>query len=275
MRTGRTVVLSGAGMSTESGIPDYRGPTGTLRVSKPMMYKEFVGSAEARQRYWARSAAGWSRVRDARPNAAHVAVAALEARGLVIGVITQNVDGLHQAAGSRRVIELHGSLNQALCLACGAIEDRAHLQMRLMEANPAWSSHTHSIAADGDAIVSADLVAGFVVPSCLNCGGILKPNVVFFGENVPAARVASAAEMVDAAHILLVTGSSLTVFSGFRFVQYAAAAGTPIAVVNDGPTRGDDLAAVRVPGRLGETLPALVRALEATQSFRAARPTAS
>ncbi len=261
MRGAQTVVLSGAGVSTESGIPDYRGPHGSLRLSTPMQYREFAGSAEARQRYWARSAAGWARVRDARPNRAHAAVARLEALGLVIGVITQNVDGLHRAAGSRRVIELHGSLSEVVCMSCGGREDRGRVQERLTAANPAWSAGMFAMAPDGDAVVPADLVEGFIVPPCELCGGVLKPNVVFFGENVPAPRVAAATGMVDSAGLLLVLGSSLAVFSGFRFVQRVAAAGIPVAIVNEGPTRGDSLASLRIEARLGEVLPDLVDAL--------------
>ena len=261
MRGRRTAVLSGAGMSTESGIPDYRGPTGVLRARKPMTWQEFVGSAAARQRYWARSAAGWERVRDARPNAGHAALARLEERGIVAGLITQNVDGLHAAAGSRRVVELHGSLAEVVCLRCGAVESRRGLQERIRAANPSWTARAVAAAPDGDAALFDADVAGFVVPACTRCGGELKPNVVFFGENVPAPRVASAMALVDEAELLLVVGSSLAVFSGFRFVQRAAGAGTPIAIVNEGTTRGDALAAVRIDGKLGSILPELADAL--------------
>ena len=199
MRGRRTVVLSGAGISTESGIPDYRGPQGSLRTRAPVMYREFVQSAAARQRYWARSAAGWVRVRDSKPNAGHLAIAQLEALGIVNGVITQNVDRLHQAAGSRRVLELHGALAEARCMDCGRSEEREHLQGRLAAANPGWTSSEIAAAPDGDAEVSASAIAVFSVPVCQNCGGVMRPDVVFFGENVPAERVAAAGRMVDEA----------------------------------------------------------------------------
>lgn len=262
MRNRRTVVLSGAGISTESGIPDYRGPQGTLRTRAPIMYREFVQSAEARRRYWARSAAGWARVRDSKPNAGHGAVALLESLGVVRGVITQNVDRLHQAAGSRRVLELHGALAETRCMDCGRTEERERVQERLAAANPGLDFSGAEAAPDGDAEVSAGAIAAFAVPACRHCGGILRPDVVFFGENVPAQRVEEAGRIVDEADVLLVAGSSLTVFSGFRFVQRAVEKDIPVAIVNKGPTRGDRLAALRIDGPLGEVLPELVRNLE-------------
>jgi len=258
----RTVVLSGAGISTESGIPDYRGPQGSLRTRTPIMYREFVQSVEARKRYWARSAAGWARVRDARPNNGHRAIARLESLGAVVGVITQNVDRLHQAAGSRHVLELHGALAEARCMDCGRPEARELLQERLAAANPGWSSLPTEAAPDGDADVSPGAIAGFFVPGCQHCGGVLRPDVVFFGENVPSERVQEAGRMVDEADVLMVAGSSLTVFSGFRFVQKAVAKGIPVAIINTGQTRGDSLAAIRIDGLLGTVLPELVRELE-------------
>ncbi len=257
MRDRLTVVLSGAGMSTESGIPDYRGPQGSLRARKPMTYREFVQSAESRRRYWARSARGWARVRDARPNAAHLAVARLESLGNVTGVITQNVDRLHHAAGSRRVIELHGALADVRCMDCGCTEPRDLLQKRLRASNPEWSFDEVEAAPDGDAELSAEAVASFSVPGCQACGGALKPDVIFFGENVPAPRVEAAMRMVDEAGLLLVTGSSLAVYSGYRFVQRAAARAIPLAIVNLGPTRADSLAQLRIEARLGDALPRL------------------
>lgn len=264
MRGRRTLVLSGAGISTESGIPDYRGPEGSLRARAPMSYRDFVQSAENRRRYWARSAAGWSRVRDARPNAGHLALARLETRGLITGVITQNVDRLHHAAGSRRVIELHGALADVRCLDCGRTEARNQLQHRMDQANPGWAAarSVAEAAPDGDAELAAAAVSGFVVPACLACGGTLKPDVVFFGENVPVPRVEAAMQMVDQAEVLLVAGSSLAVFSGFRFTQRAAGRGMPIAIINQGKTRADDMARILIDSRTGYALPRLADLLE-------------
>jgi len=261
MRDRTTVVLSGAGMSTESGIPDYRGPQGSLRVRRPITYREFVQSAENRRRYWARSAGGWERVRGARPNAGHLAVARLESLGRIAGVITQNVDRLHQAAGNRRVIELHGALADVRCLDCGRTEPRDLLQERLRASNPGWSFEDAEVAPDGDAELPAEAVAAFNVPGCLACGGTLKPDVVFFGENVPAARVDAAMQMLGKAGLLLVTGSSLAVYSGYRFAQGAAARAIPLAIVNLGPTRADSIAQLRIDARLGEVLPRLADAI--------------
>ena len=265
VRAHLTVVLSGAGLSTESGIPDYRGPDGSLRARTPMSYREFVQTAENRQRYWARSAAGWARIREARPNAGHLALAGLEARGIISGVITQNVDRLHHAAGSRRVIELHGALADVRCLDCGRLEAREPLQRRIQAANPGWTESAAAAAAaapDGDAELSPREVRTFCVPGCLACGGTLKPDVVFFGENVPAPRVEQAMQLVDTAGALLVVGSSLAVFSGFRFVRRAAERGIPIAIVNQGSTRADELAELRIHARTGEVLPLVSAALE-------------
>lgn len=263
MRGRPTLVLSGAGISTESGIPDYRGPNGSLRTRRPMLYRDFVGSPDARRRYWARSALGWTRVGTAQPNAGHAAVARLELLGFVTGVITQNVDGLHQAAGSIRVLELHGSLAEVRCLSCGTLEMRDHLQARLLEENPAWASAAAVAAPDGDAEAAVEIVASFSVPACLRCGGVLKPDVVFFGESVPRPRVEAGWKMLAGAEVLLVVGSSLAIFSGLRFVSQAARENKPVAIVNQGETRGDGVAAVRIEGRLGDVLPALVGALEA------------
>jgi NAD-dependent deacetylase sirtuin 4 len=263
LRRRRTLVLSGAGVSTESGIPDYRGPNGTLKHHAPMQYREFVGSAEARQRYWARSSVGWARLTAAGPNEAHRALAALEAAGHVLGVITQNVDGLHQAGGSRRVLELHGTLALVRCLSCGKAEERPTFQARLREANPGWEGVAVAVAPDGDAEIDPGLAGSYVVAACLRCGGVMKPDVVFFGENVPADRVNEAWAMTAEAGVLLVVGSSLAVYSGFRFVERAARDGTPVAIVNEGETRGDALAAVRIDGRLGAVLPRLAAVLGA------------
>ena len=268
LRDRRVVALVGAGCSTESGIPDYRGPQSPMRDRKPMQYREFVGSAAGRARYWARSAIGWQRVAAARPNAAHEALARLEAGGVVRGVITQNVDGLHHAAGSRHVVELHGSLASVRCLSCDGAVARAEFQQRLMALNRAWSDETAGFSArdaasapDGDAELLAAAYARFQVPPCDACGGVLKPDVVFFGENVPKARVDAAWALFAAADVLLVVGSSLTVFSGRRFVYGAQKAGVPIAIVNLGPTRADECAALKVEAPVGTALPRLAEAL--------------
>jgi NAD-dependent SIR2 family protein deacetylase len=245
---GNVVILSGAGLSTESGIPDYRGPTGAARPATPMTYQVFTGSAEARQRYWARSHLGWRFIARAQPNAGHLAVAALQRQGVLDGIITQNVDGLHQAGGAADLIELHGALDRVVCLPCEETSTRESLDGRLHEANPGWTQSA-PVKPDGD--VDLDDVAGFVVLDCLVCGGLLKPDVVFFGETVPADRVAASFRLVDAASSLLVLGSSLKVMSGYRFVLRAAKLGIPVAIVNQGPTRGDDHALIRIDAPLG------------------------
>lgn len=259
---GRSVaVLTGAGISTESGIPDYRGPETRRRARNPIQYRAFLGDDEARVRYWARSAIGWRRFAATQPNAGHHALAQLEAAGVVCGVITQNVDRLHQAAGSRRVIELHGALAEVRCLDCQAVERRDGLQQRLDALNPGWSERAAEPAPDGDAEVAAGHTRAFRVPACRRCYGVLKPNVVFFGENVPRERVEAAYRVLGDAAVLLVVGSSLAVYSGYRFVLKAAEAGCPVAMVNLGPTRGDAQACVRVEGRSGEVLPRLAEAI--------------
>lgn len=262
------VVLAGAGCSTESGIPDYRGPEGSLRKRKPIQYNEFVRDEATRARYWARSSIGWPRMEDARPNPAHESLARLEADGAITGIITQNVDGLHHKAGSRRVLELHGSLARVRCLACGDRVARTEFQERLLDANPDWiarvadtDERSAETAPDGDAEVPGAALAAFVVPPCDACGGVLKPDVVFFGENVPAAIVTEAFDMLAEGNVLLVLGSSLTVYSGRRFLYRAWETGIPIGVVNLGPTRADEMALAKVNGRLGEVLPRLMEAL--------------
>jgi len=255
MRRTPAVVLSGAGCSTESGIPDYRGPDGRMRTRSPIRIHEFVGNPRSRIRYWARSMVGWPRFRASRPNAAHGAIAALERGGFVRGVITQNVDGLHQAAGSRRVVDLHGRLSKVRCLECGDVTERDDLQRRLTELNPDFDTAPRRFVADGDAELPAGSEHGFHVPGCVRCGGMLKPDVVFFGENVPKDRLRRTWEVYERGEALLVVGSSLTVFSGRRFVLRATKERRPVAIANLGPTRGDDAAALRVEGRLGEVLP--------------------
>lgn len=258
---GGVVVLSGAGLSTESGIPDYRGPTGLLRGAQPMTYQAFTASADARQRYWARSHTGWRQIAGARPNAGHHAVAELERGGLVSAVITQNVDGLHQAAGSRRVVELHGGLDRVRCLSCGERSSRLTLDHRLSAANEGWHAVAESINPDGDAMLADELVTRFQVVDCRGCGGVLKPDVIFFGENAPRERVTECFALTEAASLLLVLGSSLTVQSGYRFVRRATALGIPVAIINRGPTRGDAEAVLTLDAPLGSALTALVRGL--------------
>ena len=254
MSGGGVVVLSGAGLSTESGIPDYRGPTGAVRRHQPMTYQAFVNDPVARRRYWARSHVGWRQFAGACPNDGHRAVADFERLGIVSGTITQNVDGLHQAAGSQAVIDLHGRLDRVVCLDCRATSTRSALNARLAEANSSWQATVTRRNPDGDVDVPDEQLDGFVMVGCEACGGVLKPDVVYFGENVPVDRVAASIEQVEHASALLVLGSSLTVFSGRRFVVRAARNGIPIAIVNDGPTRCDDLATVRIHGRLGPIL---------------------
>ncbi|GLY77145.1 NAD-dependent protein deacetylase [Actinoallomurus iriomotensis] len=258
---GDVVVLSGAGLSTESGIPDYRGETGRKRRAEPMTYQTFTGSAAARRRYWARSHLGWRHVARAAPNDGHRAVAELERRGLVGGIITQNVDGLQQAAGGHHVIELHGSLDRVMCLSCGRRTSREVLDERLAAANRAWSAEVSAINPDGDAVLADEEVASFRVVDCVDCGGLLKPDVVFFGENVPKSRVDECYALTARAGLLLVLGSSLTVLSGYRFVRHAARLGIPVAIINQGVTRGDEHALVTFDAPLGPTLTALLAEL--------------
>ncbi|MGA7269982.1 MAG: NAD-dependent protein deacetylase [Acidimicrobiia bacterium] len=254
---GGVVVLSGAGISTDSGIPDYRGdPHRVRRV--PITYQEFLRDARARRRYWARSHFGWQRISRALPNPAHEAVARLEGDRRVQGIISQNVDGLHQAAGSVEVVELHGSMARTVCLSCGDGRSRLELHHRLEAANPTMSGAAVEFAPDGDAELPERVVDRFVTVDCLACGGVLKPDVVFFGENVARSVVSDAMRRVDEASALLVLGSSLTVMSGYRFVLAAHRQGTPVAIVNRGPTRGDPVAAVRVEGGLSEIMSSLI-----------------
>jgi NAD+-dependent protein deacetylase sirtuin 4 len=255
-RARRVVALTGAGISTESGIPDYRGEGTRARARNPIRFDTYVRDPAARTRYWARSMIGWPKLAAARPNPAHQALAALEQAGLVTGLITQNVDRLHHAAGSREVIELHGALAEVRCLACGRLEPRDALQARLVALNPGWLAHEAALAPDGDADLEVSL-ARFRVADCQACGGLLKPAVVFFGEQVPQAVVDQGYARVADAELLLVLGSSLTVFSGLRFVKRAHAAKTPVVIVNLGPTRGDPLAQLKIDAPLGQLLPQL------------------
>ncbi|MFD3625457.1 NAD-dependent protein deacetylase [Streptomyces sp. NPDC058698] len=262
LRLGGVLVLTGAGISTESGIPDYRGEGGSLTRHTPMTYQDFTGSAGARRRYWARSHLGRRVFARARPNSGHRAVAAFERQGLLSGVITQNVDGLHQAAGSEGVVELHGGLDRVVCLSCRALSPRAELAARLEEANAGFAPVAAGINPDGDADLSDEQVGDFRVVPCTVCGGILKPDVVFFGENVPPQRVEHCRALVREASSLLVLGSSLTVMSGLRFVRQAARTGTPVLIVNRDPTRGDPHALSRVALPLGAALGAVAERLD-------------
>jgi NAD-dependent SIR2 family protein deacetylase len=260
--SGEVAILSGAGLSTESGIPDYRGPTGLARRATPMTYQTFTGSAAARRRYWARSHIGWRHIARAAPNDGHLAVAELSRRGLLTGIITQNVDGLHQAAGASGVTELHGSLHQVICLSCGQRTSRTELGRRLEAANPGWDAKAAaSINPDGDAVLDDEAAASFLVAGCALCQGVLKPDVVFFGENVPPPRVQACYTLVENASALVVLGSSLTVMSGLRYVRHAAKLGRPVVIVNQGATRGDPYATATLDAPLGQTLSALVSSL--------------
>jgi NAD-dependent SIR2 family protein deacetylase len=261
LRSGNVVVLSGAGLSTESGIPDYRTPDGKRRVT-PMTYLDFVRSSANRQRYWARSFAGWRRFASAEPNDGHRAVAALQRLGLLHAIITQNVDGLHQRAGARDVIELHGTLERVVCLECGERCDRTELDRRLREANPGFVAAVGEVRPDGDVVLPEDGVRSFRLAHCHACGSdLLKPDVVFFGESVPKPLVRYCFDQVERSAGLLVLGSSLQVMSGYRFVLRAAELGLPVAIVTHGVTRGDAEATIRIDAPLGETLTGLVAAV--------------
>lgn len=261
----RLLVLTGAGCSTESGIPDYRDEDGQWKRPAPMTYQAFAREHAARQRYWARSMIGWPRMAASRPGPAHTALAQLEAAGHVRLLVTQNVDSLHGAAGSQRVIDLHGRLDGVRCLACAASVARHDLQQWLQAANGDWlrAYVPQGVAAapDGDACLDGVDFSGFQVPQCPACGGVLKPDVVFFGENVPRARVDAAMAALQAADALLVAGSSLMVYSGFRFARAAAEWGKPMAAVNLGLTRADPWLALKVQEPVGAALAALVAAL--------------
>ncbi|MFD0076867.1 NAD-dependent protein deacetylase [Streptomyces sp. NPDC127166] len=261
LEAGGVLVLSGAGISTESGIPDYRGEGGSLSRHTPMTYQDFTGSEQARRRYWARSHLGWRTFGRALPNAGHRAVAAFARHGLLSGVITQNVDGLHQAAGSGGAVELHGSLARVVCLSCGTYSPRRELAARLEEANAGFEPVAAGINPDGDADLTDEQVGDFRVVPCANCGGVLKPDVVFFGEAVPPQRVEHCRALVREAASLLVLGSSLTVMSGLRFVRQAAGAGTPVLIINRDPTRGDRHALSRIALPLGAALTSLAERL--------------
>jgi NAD-dependent SIR2 family protein deacetylase len=264
---GDVLVLSGAGLSTESGIPDYRGPSAATRRGTPMMYQTFIGDPLARRRYWARSHLGWRTIARAAPNDGHRAVGELERRGLLAGILTQNVDGLHQSGGARSVVELHGNLARVVCLGCGHHTRRDQLAERLHRANPDFAARVAAVNPDGDVDLGEDELAGFRTVDCLACGGMLKPDVVFFGEMVPRERVQRSFVLVERSRLVLVLGSSLTVMSGRRFVLRAAKLGIPVAIVNQGQTRGDGYAALTLDAPLGSVLPELVRRQLAVVAF--------
>lgn len=242
----RLFVLTGAGCSTDSGIPDYRDADGSWKRSPPVSFQSFMGSAAVRQRYWARSLVGWRLFRRASPDSAHAALARLEQQGRLELLLTQNVDGLHQAAGSMEVIDLHGRLDRVLCMDCHGLVSREDMQAELLRLNPAWARLQGRAAPDGDADIDGLPFSEFAVPSCMRCGGILKPDVVFFGESVPRPRVDEAMQRLEKADAMLVVGSSLMVYSGYRFVQTAAQSGKPVAAVNLGRTRADELLTLKV-----------------------------
>jgi NAD-dependent SIR2 family protein deacetylase len=247
-------VLTGAGCSTESGIPDYRDHDGEWKRRPPLMFQAFVGDERARKRYWARSLAGFRRMRLARPNDAHQALATLERRGRIVQLVTQNVDGLHHAAGSENVIDLHGRIDTVRCLGCGQRTSRDELQRELERRNPSFAALDAIEAPDGDADLENVAFETFEVPECDACGGLLKPDVVFFGENVPAERVQRAMAPIASSDAMLVVGSSLMVYSGYRFARAAADAGKPIAAINLGRTRADDLLTLKVEDRCANAL---------------------
>jgi NAD-dependent SIR2 family protein deacetylase len=268
--SGRSVaVLTGAGMSTDSGIPDYRGPDSP--PSNPMTIRQFTSDPTFRQRYWARNHIGWRHMDETLPNAGHRALAALEHTGVVTGLITQNVDLLHTKAGSRAVVNLHGTYAQVVCLSCGFTMTRAELAVELEVMNPGFVERHErvgriALAPDADAMVEE--TSTFRYPGCPRCAGILKPDIVYFGESVPKELVVQAYSVVGAADALLVAGSSLTVFSGYRFVRHAAALAKPVAIINRGPTRGDELATVKLDNGCSEMLALLADELSPTISAR-------
>lgn len=266
---GTVTVLTGAGVSTASGIPCYRDRKGEWQHPPPVQFADFVARDDVRQRYWARSFAGWSRLAGAVPNLAHRSLAGLEVAGVLDTLITQNVDGLHQQAGTQRIVDLHGRLDRVVCLDCGLMLERQDWQDRLLTLNPDFHARVVRINPDGDAELADADVMQFDVPDCDACGGIVKPDVVFFGETVPAGRVAAAMGAVERSGALLVAGSSLMVFSGLRFVRQAVELGKPVAIVNQGRTRADDVATLRIDADCGELLRDLHRILRGLAAVRA------
>ena len=253
----RLFVLTGAGISTASGIPDYRDDNGEWKRPAPVQYRDFVDQVGTRRRYWARSLVGWPWFHSARPNLCHRTLANWESAGLISQLVTQNVDRLHQGAGARQVIDLHGRLDRVICLDCGALSDRAKMQEELLAGNPEFAALTAEIAPDGDAYLEHTDNRHFQVPDCPHCGGILKPDVVFFGETIPRERVDRSIGALLDSSALLVIGSSLMVYSGFRFCRLAAEHGIPIAAINPGRTRADELIDLKLAERFEDVIPAL------------------
>ncbi|MBS0468451.1 MAG: NAD-dependent protein deacetylase [Proteobacteria bacterium] len=261
----RLFVITGAGCSTAAGIPDYRDVDGNWKRPQPVTYQAFMGDMATRRRYWARSLVGWPVMAHARPGAAHRALAALEGAGRIELLVTQNVDGLHQAAGSRQVVDLHGRVDEVRCMHCETRSPRAALQAELLRRNPAWAELQAAAAPDGDADLEGRDFSGFEVPACAHCGnGPLKPDVVFFGENVPRGRVDAAHAALERADAVLVAGSSLMVYSGYRFVQAAVQRGLPVAAVNQGRTRADAVLALKVEQDVGQALQAVADGFSAS-----------
>ena len=266
----RFTTLTGAGVSTDSGIPDYRGPGAPMRT--PMTYQEFVSGPAAQRRYWARSYLGWSRMRRAEPNRSHHVLARLQAAGQVPLLVTQNVDGLHERAGTRSVCALHGRIAEVVCLSCRQRTSRAVLQDRMSLLNPGFAARHWALTSRPDGDVELADTAGFEVPGCDLCGGVLKPDVVFFGESVPKDRVQRCFDAFESAEALLVAGSSLTVLSGFRFVRHAHKIGMPVVIVNRGATRGDELARHKLDAGCAEFLSALLAAQETSRRTEISTP---
>lgn len=264
----RLFVLTGAGVSVASGIPGYRDLKGDWMRAQPIQWQAFRDSEHARRRYWARSMVGWPMLAKAEPNAAHRALVQLGMAGRIERLVTQNVDGLHQRAGSTDVVELHGSIDEVACLDCGVRHRRAAIQTLLLHDNPALAGESAAVSADGDAHLEWDALDDFRVPACPHCGGMLKPDVVFFGENVPRERVSLAAQTLEAADAMLVVGSSLMVFSGYRFCMWAAKAGTPIAAINIGQTRADSLFSLKVEAPCGDALAAVAARIACAAPYR-------
>jgi NAD-dependent SIR2 family protein deacetylase len=256
LAAGSAVALTGAGVSTSSGIPDYRGPNSPKRT--PMTFQEFISGPLAQQRYWARAHVGWRRLANASPNAGHRALVSMEAAGVLAWLITQNVDGLHEVAGQREMVALHGRASRVVCLSCRRVSERTELDAVLARLNPGFANRSVPFAPDGDAVLGD--VTGFRVAACA-CGGVLKPDVVFFGENVPRERVEQCTSMVARASVVLVVGSSLQVMSGLRFVRQARQLGIPVIIINRGPTRGDVLATLKIDADCSETLNVIHNAL--------------
>ena len=258
----RAMVLTGAGLSTASGIPDYRDRDGVRRGRLPIQGPEFRRDIAVQRRYWARSMVGWPLLARATPNPGHRALAALETGNKLGFILTQNVDGLHQQAGSHALLELHGNIHRVACLGCGAQFPRAFVQTQLEALNPSLLEAMATPLPDGDAALDPDAVTGVSIPACVHCGGVLMPDVVFFGDNVPPARTACALAQMEAADALLVVGSSLMVYSGFRFCRLAQAANKPIAALNLGRTRADDMLALKLEASAEQILPVVARLLD-------------